>query len=87
MRTVHLGQIHVFINVHAKDNQIIHEPVLHACHLFCFFRLIMFYLFHEGDQFSKNKNFDKQIVDNADAAYGDCNSECDGGKAMYRINK
>ncbi len=85
MLTEPLGQIRVFINMHAKDNQIIHEPV-HACHLFCFFRLKMFYLFHEDDQFSKNENFE-EIVDNADAAYGDCNSECDGGKAMYMINK
>ncbi len=47
---------------------------------------MMFYLFHEDDQFCINGNF-KESEDNTDVFYGDCNLECDGGKANYKIQQ
>ena len=47
---------------------------------------MMFYLFHEDDQLSTNGNFEEN-EDNADVVHGDCNSECDDGKTVCRINK
>ncbi len=47
---------------------------------------MMFYLFHEDDQFSMNGNFEEN-EDDTDVVHDDCNSECDDGKAIYRINR
>ncbi len=55
-------------------------------YLFSFSQLMMFYLFHEDDQLSTNGNFEEN-EDNTDVVHGDCNSECDDGKTICRINK
>ncbi len=85
MRTKPLGKIRVFSNVLACKRKPTYS-LPSACYLFYFFRLIMFYLFHEDHQFSMHENFEEN-ENNADAVHGDCNSECDGGKAIYRISK